>query len=61
VEAERYLTELEAAAILQVKPRRLRWWRERGVGPPYVRFGRLVRYRESALLAWLKSQETEPT
>ncbi len=31
-------------------------WRSRGTGPPYVKVGRLVRYRASDVEAWLQEQ-----
>ena len=29
----------------------------RGDGPPYIRFGRAIRYAEAALLQWMKSRQ----
>jgi len=31
-------------------------WRTRRVGPPWVRVGRLIRYRQADLDAWLESR-----
>lgn len=52
----RYLTERQVAPILQVTPRCLQAWRQRGEGPPWHRMGRLVRYREDAVLEWAQRQ-----
>jgi predicted DNA-binding transcriptional regulator AlpA len=52
------LTPEEAAAFLKLS---LSWLakarRRRGAGPPYVKLGKSVRYRPSALVAWLESNE----
>ena len=32
----------------------------RGEGPPFVRFGRTVRYRVSDLMAWLNAKRVDP-
>jgi hypothetical protein len=32
-------------------------WRHRGVGPPYSKFGKHVRYHGPTLQAWAKAQE----
>lgn len=46
----------QAAAFLGIGERTLRrWLDERGV--PYARVGRLLRFRRTALLEWLKAQE----
>jgi hypothetical protein len=46
--AVKLLTELETADRLGVRPATLQAWRARGTGPrlPFVKVGRLVRYRE---------------
>ncbi len=51
------LTEAEAARLLRIAPRTLRWWRSKGTGPPYVRLGRRVMYRRAAVLKWLEEKE----
>lgn len=48
------LTQEEAAVLVGVKPSTLQIWRVTGrYGLPYVKSGRLVRYRESDVLAFL--------
>jgi hypothetical protein len=43
--SEQLLTERQAADRLGLKVTTLRAWRHRGVGPPFVRLGRAIRYR----------------
>ena len=50
-------TSKEAAAFLNVSVSWLTKSRMRGDGPPFIRIGRCVRYRDTALLCWLKSHE----
>lgn len=47
------LTEAEVADLLRIPAGTLKKWRTRGDGPPFTRVGRLVRYREQELDAWL--------
>ena len=37
-------------------PRTLEKWRKDGDGPPYIKVGHFVRYRESAVQRWLDQQ-----
>lgn len=51
------LTPEEAAKLVRVS---LSWFakaRMRGDGPPYILIGRSVRYREDALVQWVKERE----
>lgn len=52
---DRLLTEVEAAQFLNISIRTLQAWRTRGGGPLFIRLGRAVRYRQSALEAWLNA------
>jgi excisionase family DNA binding protein len=56
--ADPLLTPAQAAEVLGVKPATLEVWRsnKRHV-IPYIKVGRLVRYRRSALAAFLASRE----
>jgi predicted DNA-binding transcriptional regulator AlpA len=49
---ERLLNEIQAADLLRLSSRTLQAWRSQGVGPEYVKAGRAVRYRRSAIIAW---------
>jgi excisionase family DNA binding protein len=53
---DRMLTPKEAANFLRVSASFLAKGRMRGDGPPFAKFGRAVRYPESALHQWMKSQ-----
>ena len=55
--AERLLTPKETAKFLRVSELWLAKARMRGDGPPYVKLGRAIRYREGALLQWLRSRQ----
>lgn len=50
-----YLTEHQLAERLQCSPETLRLHRRRGVGCPWLKIGRLVRYRASDVDAWIAS------
>jgi excisionase family DNA binding protein len=53
----RLLTEGEAAAVLGVKPTTLTTWRATGRYPlRFVKCGRLVRYREEDVVAFIKQR-----
>lgn len=55
VNGARFLCESELAERLGLSNRTVQGWRCRGGGPPFVRFGRIVRYPEAALEEWLKA------
>jgi len=48
------LTPQEAAKFLKVSLSWLAKARMRGDGPPYIKFGKSIRYSEADLLEWLK-------
>ena len=54
---EPLLNEDEAAQILTVEPQTLAVWRSTGrYNLPFIRMGRLIRYRRADLDAWLESR-----
>ena len=53
---ERLLTPRETADFLRVSESWLAKARMRGDGPPFAKFGRAIRYPESVLHHWMKSQ-----
>lgn len=55
------LTTLEVAKKLKVQPHTVRVWRVRGVGPPYIKLGRVVRYREEDVERWLAAHRRGDT
>ena len=56
LDGERLLTPREAANLLRLSLSWLAKARMRGDGPPYVKLGRAIRYREGALVQWMKSR-----
>lgn len=53
-------TTSEAAGFLDVKPNTLVKWRQREEGPPFVKIGSNVRYREADIRAWLEGNRVLP-
>ena len=58
---EHLLTPKDAANLLRLSDSWLAKARMRGDGPPYVKLGRAIRYREGALLQWLRSRQRSST
>jgi predicted DNA-binding transcriptional regulator AlpA len=56
VPSEVLLTPPEAAKFLKMSVSWLAKARMRGDGPPFVRIGRSIRYREDDLRQWLKGR-----
>jgi hypothetical protein len=59
--ADRFVTDIEAGALLDLSPGHLRHLRVRGDGPPYANLGRAVRYHVPTLLDWAKSKTVAST
>jgi len=62
---ERHHTEKELARQLKEKTgfgceRTLRKWREQRIGPPWIKFGKVILYPDDGFEAWLKSQVQQP-
>ena len=55
---DRLMTDQETAEYLRIKPRQLYTWRVNGL-VPYIRMGRALRYRKSAIDAAL-ARHTRP-
>lgn len=55
------LTPPALAKGLDVTERTLSEWRITGRGPAFIRLGKTVRYRQSAVETWLLSQERQST
>jgi predicted DNA-binding transcriptional regulator AlpA len=53
--------EKQAARICGCKPQTLGVWRVKGCGPPFLKIGRLVRYRASDLEQYLASRRCQNT
>jgi hypothetical protein len=56
-----FLSEQQAADIAEKSVRTLRAWRRRGEGPPYIRFGKTIRYRKTSFLKHFEVSEIAPT
>ena len=52
-----FLTETELAELLKCKPSALRRMRREARGPRFCRVGRLIRYPEVWVSAWLRQNE----
>jgi predicted site-specific integrase-resolvase len=52
---------IATAEILGVAKVTLAIWRTRGVGPPFVRVGRHIRYATSDINEWLAQNRRTPT
>ena len=52
-------TGAEVAEVLGIPEKTLTEWRCRGTGPEYLKVGRYVRYRWSAVNSWLATRERE--
>jgi Helix-turn-helix domain len=44
-----------------ISPRTFQRWRQRGLGPKFVRIGNQIRYRRSDLETWLSSRIAQST
>lgn len=58
---ERLYDERELAKLTGTSVKKWQLDRLKGSGPPFVKLGRLVRYRESDLMAWMDSQTFHST
>lgn len=54
--SERLMTLVEVSQLLGVPIATLYGWRHRGEGPTGYRIGRHVRYRRTAVEAWIETQ-----
>ena len=51
------LDQGEVADLLGIHPKTLGLWREKGIGPPWIRLGeKLIRYEVEGVRAWVESQ-----
>lgn len=53
--------EIVAARMLDAKPSTIQKWRVKGVGPRWVRVGRLVKYDVEDLKSWAESHKVNST
>jgi predicted DNA-binding transcriptional regulator AlpA len=58
---KKFLTRVEAAALLGLRPQTLANMTWQNSGPPYVRLSsRCLRYDRNELLSWMKQREIRP-
>lgn len=50
-----FLDEKSLCALLAISSVTATKWRAKAKGPPFIKVGRLVRYRRSDIEAWLRS------
>lgn len=56
-----FLKPEQLGHLLGVSCRTLGRWHRLRKGPPRVKIGRSVLYRQTAVLAWLSTRETDPS
>lgn len=54
-EPPEYLDEKRLCALLGISSVTATKWRAKAKGPPFIKVGRLVRYRRSDVEAWLRA------
>ncbi len=52
---KKLMDQKELAQYLMVAEKTLEHYRWKGVGPRYIKIGKLVRYRECDVIEWLKA------
>lgn len=55
------LSEERAAILLDLKRQTLAKWRVEGAGPPFVKAGRSVRYKQSDIVAFIETRAFKNT
>lgn len=55
------MDSVQLADYLTNKPNTIEGWRIKGVGPRYIKIGRLVRYRLADVEEWLEAQARSST
>jgi hypothetical protein len=58
---KKVLVEKQVAALLEVSVKTLQGWRYKGGGPPFAKIGRLIRYAESDLEAFVLEKRRTST
>lgn len=58
---EKLLSESEAAPRVGVKPKTLANWRTLGLGPKFIRAGRLIAYDPADIEAWKDTRRVSST
>lgn len=53
----RLLTTDDLAGMIGVEVRTIERWRKAGTGPPFMLFGRTIRYHPARVQAWMLARE----
>ena len=61
MQIEELVSGKDVAGKFKLPEKTLAEWRSRGIGPPYLKIGRHVRYRPVDIETWLVSQAVMPT
>jgi predicted DNA-binding transcriptional regulator AlpA len=56
-----FLSEVQVADLLCQSVRTIQKWRVSGLGPPFYKFGRSVRYNRSDLVDWIETRRKAHT
>lgn len=51
-----YVSDVEVSALTSIPRETLRYWRKRGEGPTWAKFGASVRYPLADLRAWIEAR-----
>ena len=57
----RLLTTDDLAGMIGVEVRTIERWRKAGTGPPFMLFGRTIRYHPARVQAWMLAREQGAT
>ena len=57
---DQLLSTKDAASFLDYPIETLAYWRGNGQGPPFLRYGKRVRYRRRDLIAWIEAHTVRP-
>ena len=52
--SQRLLDQQDVAEILHISPKTLEYYRYKGMGPRFVKLGKLVRYKESDVFDYIE-------
>jgi predicted site-specific integrase-resolvase len=58
---EGLLTPALTGQVLGISPQTLARWRVEGKGPPFVKLGGRVAYRQATLQSWIEGREKQST
>ena len=56
---QRLLDQNDVAEILHISPKTLEYYRYKGMGPRFVKLGKLIRYKESDVFDYIEQLSME--